>query len=54
MAQKEIKYKMIKRLVEQTSASRFVFSRMIIAFVFALLLGGNAKEARLRLNQNDK
>ncbi len=41
MAQKKIKYN-LKRLVEQTSASRFIFGQIIIAFIFVLFFGGSA------------
>ena len=41
MAQKKIKYN-LKRLVEQTSANRFIFGPIITAFIFALFFGGNA------------
>ena len=54
MAQKEIKYTS-KRLVEQTSTSRFVFSSLLIVLVITLLLGESAcGEPEIKLTRADR
>jgi len=53
MAQKEIKYQFsIKRLVEQASANRFVFGKIMTVLIFAILFGGSAcSEPEVKLNR---